>query len=77
VFGLDCERAKLQRTGTSPVVGYVRVSTAEQADSGLRLEAQRRAIHQECDRRGWELLGIEEDAGGRARWSAAPGSSGP
>ena len=44
-------------------IGYVRVSTSEQADSGLGLEAQRNAIALEAERRGWELVGIEEDAG--------------
>ena len=45
------------------VVGYVRVSTGEQAESGAGLEAQRQAIRLECDRRGWELVAIHEDAG--------------
>src|SRR4051812_22324091 len=44
-------------------VGYVRVSTSEQADSGLGLQAQRSAIKAEAKRRGWALVGIEEDAG--------------
>lgn len=44
-------------------VGYVRVSTSEQADSGLGLQAQRSAIRAEAKRRGWTLVGIEEDAG--------------
>jgi len=49
------------------VVGYVRVSTDEQSDSGAGLEAQRRAIREECQRRGWVLAGIHEDvASGRA-----------
>jgi DNA invertase Pin-like site-specific DNA recombinase len=45
------------------VVGYVRVSTDEQADSGLGLASQRSAIRAECSRRGWTLLAIHEDAG--------------
>jgi DNA invertase Pin-like site-specific DNA recombinase len=49
------------------VVGYVRVSTDEQLDSGAGLEAQRRTIRAECQRRGWRLFDIYEDAAsGRA-----------
>jgi DNA invertase Pin-like site-specific DNA recombinase len=44
-------------------VGYVRVSTGEQVESGAGLQAQREAIRAECHRRGWVLAGIEEDAG--------------
>ncbi|MGC7152977.1 recombinase family protein [Paenarthrobacter ureafaciens] len=43
-------------------IGYVRVSTTEQADSGAGLAAQRAAIQAEADRRGWTLEFIE-DAG--------------
>lgn len=43
------------------VVGYVRVSTEEQATEGASLEAQRRAIVAECERRGWLLVDIKED----------------
>ncbi|HZP72442.1 MAG TPA: recombinase family protein [Gaiellaceae bacterium] len=42
-------------------IGYVRVSTEEQASDGSGLEAQRVAIRAECERRGWELLRIEQD----------------
>src|SRR4051794_11100207 len=49
-------------TSGQRVVGYVRVSTGEQAESGAGLEAQRQAIRMECDRRGWELVAIHEDA---------------
>lgn len=43
------------------VVGYIRVSTAEQATSGLGLAAQREALDREAQRRGWELVAVEED----------------
>jgi len=44
------------------VVGYCRVSSSEQADSGLGLAAQRSAIEQECDRKGWQLVSVFTDA---------------
>jgi DNA invertase Pin-like site-specific DNA recombinase len=43
------------------VIGYVRVSTAEQGTNGAGLDAQRAAIEAECDRRTWQLIRIEED----------------
>jgi DNA invertase Pin-like site-specific DNA recombinase len=46
-----------------PVIGYLRVSTQEQADSGLGLESQRAAIEAECTRRGWTLETVYQDAG--------------
>src|SRR6185295_11136436 len=56
-----------------PVLGYVRVSTSEQAHSGAGLEAQRRAILAECQRRGWHLVETIEDAGYSARDLRRPG----
>lgn len=49
------------------VVGYSRVSTEEQAVSGLGLAAQRQAIELEVERRGWTLVGIETDEGASAK----------
>jgi DNA invertase Pin-like site-specific DNA recombinase len=50
-------------SSTEAVVGYIRVSTAEQADSGLGLAAQRKTIEDEIERRGWTLIDWFEDAG--------------
>jgi DNA invertase Pin-like site-specific DNA recombinase len=48
------------------VVAYARVSTEEQGLSGAGLEAQRKAILSECNRRGWTLVeSFEEVASGR------------
>ncbi len=55
------------------VLGYVRVSTSEQADSRAGLEAQRAAILAECKRRGWKLVETIEDAGYSARDMKRPG----
>ena len=43
------------------IVGYARVSTAEQGANGAGLAAQRAAVEAECARRGWQLVRIEED----------------
>src|SRR6476646_8903480 len=43
--------------------GYVRVSSDEQAESGLGLEAQRQRIRAYCEMKGLHLATIYEDAG--------------
>lgn len=48
-------------TEGTKLVGYVRVSTEQQGDEGAGLEAQRKAIRLECERRGWQLDRIEPD----------------
>src|SRR5262245_45246650 len=55
------------------VLGYVCVSTSEQASSGAGLEAWRRAIIAECRRRGWRRVETLEDAGYSARDLRRPG----
>jgi DNA invertase Pin-like site-specific DNA recombinase len=52
-------------------IGYVRVSTEEQGQSGLGLEAQRRAIHATCELRGWEP-DLREEVGSGASVSKRP-----
>lgn len=49
--------------GALRVVGYIRVSTQEQSDSGAGLQAQAAAIEAEAAHRRWELVHIFEDAG--------------
>jgi DNA invertase Pin-like site-specific DNA recombinase len=55
------------------VIGYLRVSTDEQKNSGAGLAAQRAAIEAECVRRGWQLVSVEEDAGYSAKDLKRPG----
>ena len=55
------------------VVGYVRVSTEEQAESGAGLAAQRAAILAEAERRGWHVVEVIEDAGFSGKDLQRPG----
>lgn len=55
------------------MVGYVRVSTGEQALSGAGLEAQRTAIRAACNQRGWTLSGEYDDAGLSGKTLDRPG----
>jgi len=58
-------RAKM--SDTKLVVGYIRVSTDEQAEQRLGLDAQRERIAAYCTARGWVLAGVIEDAGVSAK----------
>ncbi len=49
--------------GMPHVLGYARVSTADQAEHGVSLAAQRHRIAAYCEAHGLTLAGIEEDAG--------------
>ena len=50
---------------STPVVGYCRVSTEEQGDSGNGLDAQEDAIRRYADERGWVLTLVREVASGK------------
>ncbi|WP_412475541.1 recombinase family protein [Gordonia sp. LUNF6] len=43
------------------MIGYIRCSTEEQADSRLGIEAQEAALHAEADRRGWQLTIVRDE----------------
>ena len=55
------------------MIGHVRVSTEEQADSRAGLQAQRAAILAEAERRGWRHVEIIEDAGYSGKDLKRPG----
>lgn len=50
-------------TSAPRLVGYVRVSTTEQSERGVSLSAQRDRITAYASALGFDLVGIEEDAG--------------
>lgn len=57
-------------------IGYVRVSTDQQADSGAGLAAQESAIRAEVERKGWDLVEIVgEDGGASSATLNRPGLS--
>ncbi len=55
------------------VVGYLRVSTAEQGRSGLGLDAQRSMVEAACTQRGWDLVDVVVDAGASGKDLDRPG----
>ena len=56
-------------------VGYIRVSTRDQAREGYGLGVQREAIEAECARRGWHLVAIHSDEGISGTREDRPGLS--
>ncbi len=54
-------------------IGYLRVSTDDQAGSGAGLAVQRAAILAEAERRGWHLVDVIEDAGFSGKSLKRPG----
>jgi site-specific DNA recombinase len=55
------------------VIGYSRVSTAEQASEGVSLDMQAKKIDSYCDVKDWQLSKVITDAGQSAKSLARPG----
>ena len=69
-------RARKTRTATREtkhVIGYVRVSTDQQVDSGAGLASQKAAIIAECERHGWHLAELIADGGISGKTLNRPG----
>lgn len=62
-----------RKTKITECIGYIRVSTEDQADSGLSLENQKARIPAYAASQGWELHAIYEDAGISAKTLDRPG----
>lgn len=58
---------------TQSVLGYIRVSTSEQAVSGLGLASQEASIHAACERSGWRLVEVLRDEGESGKSLNRPG----
>jgi site-specific DNA recombinase len=67
----------LEGTTMRTAIGYVRVSSEEQADSGLGLDAQRQRIRAYCELKDLHLATIFEDPGvsGGKPLATRPGGS--
>ena len=70
---LPIARRRGAKSISEKVVGYVRISTLEQADPGLGLDAQRAAIETEVVRGDWNLVQMVEDTDVSARTLDRPG----
>src|SRR5215216_564983 len=55
------------------ILGYARVSQADQSTDGLSLDTQSQAIRRACEQRGWELIEVIEDDGYTGRNDRRPG----
>lgn len=65
-------RRRRRSTGPVRALVYIRVSTDEQARSGLSLEAQRATLVSEAERRGWEVAEVLVDEVSAKRGNVRP-----
>jgi DNA invertase Pin-like site-specific DNA recombinase len=63
----------LLKGDTMRAIGYIRVSTQEQATEGLSLQNQRERIEAYAFAKGWEMIEVIEDAGVSAATLDRPG----
>ena len=63
----------MQHAARTTVAGYVRVSTEQQADEGVSLDAQRTKLHAYAVAMDLELVAVFEDAGRSAKSLDRPG----
>src|SRR5438105_720162 len=61
------------RVGVVAALGYVRVSTDEQAATGHGLDAQRTQLALACEQRGWHLVDVVADEGVSGSTTTRPG----
>jgi DNA invertase Pin-like site-specific DNA recombinase len=67
-------KRRSETSGAVRAVGYARVSTEEQAESGAGILAQLTVIEGEVERRGWDLIRVDvENAVSGKRMSNRPG----
>jgi len=57
----DCGKNRFMNPNNIRVLGYARVSTKKQKDSGLGIKAQTDALESASARLGWDLVGIVKD----------------
>ena len=69
------KRRKAREQAASTTVGYVRVSTQEQATNGVSLDAQEARIVAYCTALGWQVSEVIRDAGESAKSLKRPGIS--
>ena len=58
---------------TMRAIGYVRVSTDDQAREGVSLDVQEARIRAYCEAKGWQLVSVVRDEGKSAKDLKRPG----
>ena len=64
---------EVSRSMTMRAIGYVRVSTDDQAREGVSLDVQEARIRAYCEAKGWQLVSVVRDEGKSAKDLKRPG----